>query len=337
MTVEVDIAIAGAHSLAGQAVVKMLAERRFPIAQLFPLDEAEYVDETVEYGKHFLAIKPLDDFDFTQVQILISCLAGGAQSDAILQSAVQNNCLVIDTAHASRLNSDVPLVIPEINPQAIQTAEQNLWASPDSHVVQLLVALEPLRQQQMLRRVVANCLQPVSAYGQAGIDELSGQTIALFNMQEVKTKQFSQQIAFNVLSAAGELYPSLNVNYHLGLHREIQRICPATTTEFVLNLVNVPVFFGHSHNISIELENDVEIDDIVNIYAESPLVKYIQDTDSVSVVKHAALQNDIYIGPIEKATETGNQLNIWTVADNFCRGVAINCVQMAEILVKDYL
>lgn len=340
MIKSIDIAIVGATGLVGSAVLDLLADRDLPFGKIYPLASANSDGDFVEFGKRSLTVHSLENFDFSRVHIAIFCVPA-AVSQQFIPKASQQDCWVIDHSTALREREDVPLVVPSVNPQDIEQAcKQKLIACPDSAVSILAPVLHLLNEKNQVERVNVVALRAVSAVGKAGIDELSKQSIALFNLKPIVCEQFQQQIAFNILAE----YDASNLQGAYDLEQQIQSELARVIHdgELLVNttLSHVPVFYGHSLSVQLEMQDEVDERTIVQAIKKSPSLNYLGDKKTNSVptpINHGSNQEGISIGRLSKDQTWARGLNLWLVADNVRQGAAINSVQIVEILVKDYL
>lgn len=328
-----DVAVVGATGLVGRAVLECLAERRFPVGQLFPLASADSEASSVEFGQRHLTVHTLEDFDFRQVQLAVCCVPADVASRAIPE-AVAAGATVIDLSSAYRFDADVPLVVAEVNPTAIAAySERQIIACPDSAAIQLALSLFPLHRQNPLERVNAVVMCAVSGVGHAGIDELSAQSIALFNLKERKPAHFSKQIAFNVLGHAGGKKVKQDALYESHLQQELKKILEDPDIGFNVTATQVPVFFGFSAALHIEFKEKFSTEQARKLLESEPRITLVDDA---TVVSDAANNDHVFVSRVREDTTWDRGLNLWTVMDNV-RAAAINGVHIAEILVKDYL
>lgn len=330
---KLDIAVVGATGLVGRVILELLAERGFPVGQLFPLAGDDSEGDSVEFGKHHLTVHRLEGFDFRQVQLALFCVP----ADVALQSipeALAAGAIVIDLSSAYRLQADVPLVVAEVNPTAIADyTSRHLIACPDSAAIQLALSLFPLHRENPLERINAVVMRAVSDIGRAGIDELSGQSIALFNLKERKPGHFSRQMAFNVLGHGGggkEKQGALCENH---LQQELKKILEDPDIGLNVTATQVPVFFGYSAALHVEFKEKISTEQARKLLELEPRISLVEDA---TVVSHAANSDHVYVSRIREDSTWDRGLNLWTVMDNV-RAAAINGVHVAEILVKDYL
>ncbi|MBI1425337.1 MAG: aspartate-semialdehyde dehydrogenase [Gammaproteobacteria bacterium] len=334
-----DVAVVGATGLVGGAVLELLARRNFPIGQLYPLASENSEGKSVEYGDHRLTVHLLDNFDFRNVQLALFCVPSDV-AKVHIPEASQAGCTVIDFSDAYRLDPAVPLVVAEVNPHALaEVSDGSIIASPDSSIIQCLLALHPLHQRNPLERINAVFMRAVSELGQAGIDELSSQSIALFNMKEMKSREFSQQIAFNVLAQSGgkKVKDGAKQEYHL--QQELQKILEDPDIGMNVTATQVPVFFGHSAALHIEFKDKFSTEQAQKLFGTQTRIRLVNEARQArfaTAVSHAANDENIYISRLREDPSWDRGLNMWVVSDNI-RTAANNGVLVAETLVKDYL
>ena len=334
-----DIAVVGATGLVGSAVLELLAQRNFPVAQLYPLASENSEGTSIEFGKHRLTVHNLDGFDFRGVQLALFCVPEDVAKSYALEAS-QAGCAVIDLSEAFRLDPDIPLVIAEVNGQAVAGFQKkNIIACPDSSIIQCLLALSPLHQRNPLERINAVFMRAVSEIGKTGIDELSRQSIALFNLKEIKSEQFAHQVAFNVLAQAGGRKVKDGTKLERNLQLELQKILEDPDIGMNATATQVPVFFGHSAALHIEFKDKFSTEQAQKLLETQPrlsLVNKPRQTEYATAVSHAANDEQIYVSRVREDPSWERGLNLWVVSDNI-RTAANNGVQVAEILVKGYL
>ena len=336
---KLDIAVVGATGLVGSAVLELLARRELPLGTLYPLASENSEGNSVEFGQRRLTVHNLEGFDFRDVQLALFCVPTDVARSNIPQAA-EAGCIVIDMSEAFRLDPDVPLVIAEINPQAVADYRaRNILASPDASIIQSLLALHPLHRQNPLERINAVFMRAVSEIGKAGIDELSGQSIAMFNLKTVKSQVFAQQIAFNVLAQAGGNSVKDGVKFEYHLQQELQKVLLDPDIGMNTTAVQAPVFFGHSAALHVEFKDKISPEQARKLLTKQPRLKLVDDNKQckfASAVSHAANDESIYISRVRPDPSWERGLNLWVVSDNI-RAAANNGVLIAEVLVKSYL
>lgn len=340
MDKHIDIAVVGATGLVGSAVLDLLAERETPVGNIYPLASSHNEGEIVEFGKRRLTLHTLEHFDFGKVQIAIFCVPAAVAAEYI-PLASQHGCWVIDHSWVLRDRDDVPLVVSSVNPQDIELArEQKLLACPDSAVSMLAPVIKLFNDKNQVERVNVVQMRAVSDIGKIGIDELSKQSIALFNLKPIVCQHFKQQIAFNVIAAQNAAGVAGGYDLESQTQTELRKI--GHDRELMVNttITHVPVFYGHSIAVQLELQNDIDEQALNKLIKKSSELHYQTDRKSASVptpVTAGSNQVGISLGRLRKDPTWERGVNLWLVADNVRQGCAINSVQIAEILVKDYL
>lgn len=339
MNKPISLAVVGATGLVGEAVLELLDAREFPVDSLYLLASHESAGTPREFAGKSHRVKDLANFDFRQVQLAIFCVPAKVAAQYVPQAQAAG-CTVIDHSEQFRLDEHVSLVIPEINPQQLETCRPgDIIACPDSATTQMLLAVYPIYQAVGVKRIdVTTCLA-VSAIGKAGIDELSKQTIALLNLKKLQAKHFSQQIAFNLLpQQASTVDENLSRQESLFIN-ETQKILDDPDIGICPWHVQAPVFFGHSQTLTIETKGNITVDAACSLFDATPaMIRDAENNGEIpTAVSHAASHEEVYLGRIRRLPEPLQGIGIWVVADNIRRGAAMGSVQIAEILVKDYL
>jgi len=337
------VAVAGATGAVGREMLRTLAERNFPADKVFALASASSVGKEISYGDdETLSVIALDKFDFSEADIALFS-AGGDISKKFATRAGEAGCIVIDNSSAFRMEDDVPLIVPEVNPETVhhclrKNGGRNIIANPNCSTAQLVVALKPLHDAYTVKRVIVSTYQATSGAGAAGMDELFNQTKGIFVHDEIKPEKFTKQIAFNAI-------PHIDVFMDDGFTKEEWKMTVETkkildpAIELAAHCVRIPVFIGHSEAVFVETEKPLD---------ENEARSLLRDADGVSVIDHRA--NEGYVTPVEAAGEdavyisrirrdptTENGLAFWCVADNLRKGAALNSVQIAELVAKEGL
>ena len=335
-----DIAIVGATGLVGETMLSILAERNFPVGKLFLIGGENSAGTRIEYEGTYYKVERIEEFDFTQVQIALFS-AGSKVSEEYAPKAALNGCVVIDNTSQFRNDYDVPLVIPEVNPHAIAEYDtRGIISNPNCSTIQMLVALKPIHDLAKITRINVATYQAVSGAGKKGVEELAGQTAKLLNGLEAKTKSFSKQIAFNVLPHIDEFEENGYTKEEMKMVRETQKIFE--DDEILVNptTVRVPVFFGHSEAVHIETREPISAQVARELLAVAPGVSLLDeqvDGGYPTPVTEATGKDDVFVGRIRNDLSHANGLNLWVVADNVRKGAALNSIQIAEILINEYL
>jgi aspartate-semialdehyde dehydrogenase len=340
MSKKYNVAVVGATGAVGETMLEILAERQFPINKLYPLASERSAGDTLLYASKPLLIEKLSEFDFTQVEIALFS-AGGSVSKEYAPKAAAAGCVVIDNTSEFRNEDDIPLVIPEVNPDAIsQYTNRNIIANPNCSTIQMLVALKPIHDVYKIKKIDVCTYQSVSGSGKSGINELVGQTAKLLNGQKAEVSIYSEQIAFNAI-------PHIDVFMENGFSREEMKMIWETRKifsdqEIQVNptAVRIPVFYGHSEAIHIETEKAIDRDNVVDLLNSAPGVIVVDDIEKnkyATPVTHGAGKNAVFVSRIRKQLDSEKALNLWVVSDNIRKGAALNSVQIAEKLIKSYL
>lgn len=335
MSLGYDVAIVGATGVVGEAFLEILAARDFPIQNLYPLASERSAGTTVQCGDKEYKVENLAEFDFSKVQFAFFS-AGGSVSEEYAPKAAEAGAIVIDNTSQFRYQPNIPLVIPEVNPQALENfRETNIIANPNCSTIQMLVALKPIYDAAGITRINIATYQAVSGAGNSAIEELASQTAALLNGQDVIVEKLSKQIAFNVI-------PEIDMRLENGYTREEMKM--VWETQKILNdadvmvnptAVRVPVFFGHSEAINVETQQSITAAEVIQLLTNANGVEVITGNDFPTAVTHAATQDAVYVGRIRDDISCPNGINLWVVADNVKKGAALNAVQIAETLIKN--
>ena len=328
------IAVIGATGNVGREMLKTLAQRQFPISELVALASTSSVGREVSFGDHVLKIKALDYYDFKGTDIALMS-AGGTIAKEWAPKIAAQGCLVIDNSSAWRMDRQVPLVVPEVNPDALNDIPKGIIANPNCSTAQLVVALKPLHDLFKIKRVVVSTYQSVSGAGKEGMDELFTQTRAVFVADPIAPGKFTKQIAFNVI-------PHIDVFLDSGITKEEWKM--AVETQKILDpdiqvtatCVRVPVFLGHSESVNVEFELPVTAEKARAALRAAPGVMVVDKREDGGYVTpiECAGEDATFVSRIRKDPTIENGLNMWIVADNLRKGAALNAVQIAEVLVK---
>jgi len=328
------IAVAGATGNVGREMLAILEERGFPADEVVALASRRSVGTEVSYGDRTLKVKDLATYDFSDTDICLMSAGGNVSKEWSPKIGAQG-CVVIDNSSAWRYDADVPLIVPEVNPDAVEGfRKRNIIANPNCSTAQLVVALKPLHDRATIRRVVVSTYQSVSGAGKEGMDELFTQTRAVFVNDPVERKKFTKRIAFNVI-------PHIDVFMEDGQTKEEWKVTAETKKmldpkiKVTCTAVRVPVFIGHSEAVNIEFEKPITADEARDILREAPGCLVIDKReDGGYVTPHESAGEDAtYISRIREDPTIDNGLNMWVVSDNLRKGAALNTVQIAELLV----
>jgi len=339
-----DVAVVGATGLVGEAFVSFLVDREFPVGHFFPLASVRTAGKKVGLDGKYHTVKDVVDFDFSQADIAVFC-ANDEVSAEYVPRATAAGCMVIDTSAQFVDDDDVPLVIPEVNPQVIagyaqRKGQRNIIVSPDSVTIQMLVALKPVYDAVGIERINVVSYQAVTASGKSGMDELASQTIALLNMQDAKRKMFPQQIAFNVLPQITAAEENGYLSCEMNMLRASRKILADDDILINPTTVQAPVFFCHSQVVHVETGAKLGADEARDLLRQAPGVQLLDDGEpgnSPTAVTHATGEDAVFVGRVREDISHPCGLSLWVVADNVRKGAALNCVQILELLVKEGL
>jgi len=334
-----NIAVAGATGAVGNQMIACLEERSFPIETIKLLASARSAGRKLDFRGESIAVEELTESSFKGVDVALFS-AGGGISEKFAPLAAKDGCVAIDNSSAWRMDPEVPLVVPEINPHAIaQYKNKGIIANPNCSTIQMVVALHPLHQKYGVRRVVVSTYQSVSGTGKKAIDELDHQTRAILNFKEHEKKVYPHIIAFNCLPHIDVLLENGYTKEEMKMVNETLKIFEDDTIGITATTVRVPVFYGHSESINVEMKENVTADEVRALLEKSPGIKVVDDPGNniYPMAIDAAGQDLTLVGRIRNDESIPNCVNMWVVADNIRKGAATNAVQIAEVLVKEYL
>jgi aspartate-semialdehyde dehydrogenase len=340
MTRKFDVAVVGATGAVGETMLEILAERNFPVNNVYPLASARSAGKKVAFGSKQLTVQELDSFDFSQVQIGLFS-AGASVSDKYAPKAAAAGCVVIDNTSRFRYEDDIPLVVPEVNPDAIRDyTNRGIIANPNCSTIQMLVALKPIHDAAGIERINVCTYQAVSGTGKEAIEELAAQTAQLLNAKEAVAEVYPKQIAFNVLPHIDVFQDNGYTKEEMKMVWETRKIMGDDTIQVNPTAVRVPVFYGHSEAVHIETRDKLTADQARDLLASSPGIVVLDDREDggyPTAVTEGANRDPVYIGRIREDISHPRGIDMWVVADNVRKGAALNSIQIAEMLVKDYL
>jgi aspartate-semialdehyde dehydrogenase len=329
------IAIAGATGNVGREMLNILEERGFPADEVVALASRRSIGTEVSYGDRTLKVKALDTYDFSDTDICLMS-AGGNVSKEWSPKIGRQGCVVIDNSSAWRYDQDVPLIVPEVNPDAVAGfTKKNIIANPNCSTAQMVVAMKPLHDRARIRRAVVATYQSVSGAGKEAMDELFTQTRAVFVADPVEAKKFTKRIAFNVI-------PHIDVFMEDGQTKEEWKMVAETKKildpkiKVTATCVRVPVFISHSEAINLEFEEPITADEARDILRAAPGCLVVDKRENGGYVTpiEAAGEDATYISRIREDQTVDNGLNLWVVSDNLRKGAALNAVQIAELLLE---
>ena len=334
------VAVVGATGLVGETMIRVLEERDFPVSELYPLASNRSIGKTVEFkGKHY----PVDDlatFDFSKADIGLFS-AGAEISREFAPKAAAAGCVVIDNTSEFRYQDDIPLVVPEVNAHALaQYKPRGIIANPNCSTIQMVVALKPIHDAVGIERINVATYQSVSGAGKEAVEELAQQSVALMNGQgAVKPKVIAKQIAFNVVPQIDKFESNGYTKEEMKMVWETQKIMEAPI-RVNATAVRVPVFFGHSEAVHIETRQKITAAEARALLKKAPGVTVLDERKPggyPTAATEAANRDTVYVGRIREDISSDRGLNLWIVSDNVRKGAATNSVQIAEIMVRDYI
>lgn len=330
-----NVAVIGATGNVGREVLDILADRLFPADKVVPIASRRSQGKEVSFGDKTLKVKALENFDFSNTDIAIMS-AGGALSKEWSPKIGKLGCVVIDNSSAFRFDPDVPLIVPEVNADAIVGfSKKNIIANPNCSTAQLVVALKPLHDRAKIKRVVISTYQSVSGAGKEAMDELFNQTRAVFVADPVETHSFTKRIAFNCIPHIDDFMDDGSTKEEWKMVAETKKIIDPKI-KLTATCVRVPVFISHSEAVNIEFENPITADEARDLLRESPGCLVIDKREDGGYITpyEAAGEDATYISRIREDYTLENGLNLWVVSDNLRKGAALNTVQIAELLIN---
>jgi len=335
-----DVAVVGATGAVGETMLSILAERKFPVGEVYALASSRSAGKKVEFGDKLLTVQDLAEFDFSKVQIGLFS-AGASISEVYAPKAAAAGCVVIDNTSQFRYDDDIPLVVPEVNPHAIADYKaRGIIANPNCSTIQMLVALKPIRDAVGIERINVATYQAVSGTGKEAIEELAGQTANLLNAKTIKTEVYPKQIAFNVLPHIDVFLDNGYTKEEMKMVWETRKIFEDDTIGVNPTAVRVPVFFGHSEAVHIETIEKITAKKARELLSRAEGVVVLDDRNDggyATAVTEGANKDPVYVSRIREDISHPKGLDMWVVADNVRKGAALNSVQIAEILIKEYL
>ncbi|MBU1192815.1 MAG: aspartate-semialdehyde dehydrogenase [Gammaproteobacteria bacterium] len=340
MSKKFDVAVVGATGAVGEVMLEILAERKFPVGEVYAVASSRSAGSRVAFGDRMLVVQDLAEFDFSKVQI--GLFSPGASVSAVYApKAAAAGCVVVDNTSQFRYDDDIPLVVPEVNPHAVaQYKTRGIIANPNCSTIQMLVALKPIHDAVGITRINVATYQAVSGTGKEAIEELAGQTAHLLNAKPIEAKVYPKQIAFNVLPQIDVFMDNGYTKEEMKMVWETRKIMGDDSIQVNPTAVRVPVFFGHSEAVHIETRDKITADQARELLKKAPGVVVMderKDGGYPTAVTEGANHDPVYVGRIREDISHPRGLDLWVVADNVRKGAALNSIQIAEILVKDYL
>jgi len=335
-----NVAVAGATGAVGETMLAILAQRDFPVDRVHALASSRSVGRKLKFGNQELVVQELESFDFSDIAIGLFS-AGASVSDIQAPRAAAAGCVIVDNTSRFRYDTDIPLVVPEVNPHAIaQYRNRGIIANPNCSTIQMVVALKPIHDAVGIERINVCTYQAVSGTGKKAIDELSQQTMALSNGKPVLSKVYPKQIAFNVIPQIDVFQENGYTKEEMKMVWETRKILEDDRIQINPTTVRVPVYYGHSEAVHIETRHKISAADVKKLLEKFDGIVVIDDRVDggyPTAVTDAAGRDPVFVGRIRDDISHPRGINLWIVSDNVRKGAALNSVQIAEILVKHYL
>ncbi len=336
MTQEFNVAVFGATGAVGEAMIEILEERKFPVGELYLLASERSEGKTYRFNGKTVRVQNVEEFDWSLVHIALFS-AGGELSEKWAPVAADEGVVVIDNSSHFRYDYDIPLVIPEVNPEAIaEFRNRNIIANPNCSTIQMLVALKPIYDDVGIDRINVTTYQSVSGAGKKGIDELAGQTAKLLNGIPAEPEAFSQQIAFNCIPQIDTFMDNGYTKEEMKMVWETQKILNDPSVAVNPTCVRVPVFYGHAEAVHVETRTPVDAEQVIQLLEQAEGVEVFHGAEFPTQVRDAGGKDHVMVGRIRNDISHHSGINLWVVADNVRKGAATNAVQIAEVLIRDY-
>ncbi len=332
------VAVVGASGNVGREMLEILHERNFPVSEVVALASARSAGNEVSFGDADLKIQDLAKYDFKGTDFVFSS-PGAKISAEFAPKAGKAGAIVIDNTSHFRMDPDVPLVVPEVNPEALKDyGKKNIIANPNCSTIQMLVALKPIHDAAKIKRIVVSTYQSVSGAGKEAMDELFNQSRTFFMNNEPKQEVFPKQIAFNVIPQIDSFMDDHQTKEEWKMVVETKKILDKKI-QICANCVRVPVFIGHAEMINVELERPLSRKEAMQLWRKAPGISIIDQESEMEFVTPAEIsgEDDVFLSRIREDISVENGLNFWCVSDNMRKGAALNSIQIAETLIKDYL
>ncbi|RZV38791.1 MAG: aspartate-semialdehyde dehydrogenase [Chromatiales bacterium] len=335
-----DIAVVGATGVVGESMLEILSQRDFPVGKVYALASERSVGKTVAFGNRELMVEDLAEFDFSKVQIGLFS-AGGSVSAEFAPRAAEAGCVVIDNTSHFRYDEDIPLVVPEVNPDAIAGhTRRGIIANPNCSTIQMVVALKPIYDAVGIERINVCTYQAVSGAGRSAVEELVRQTTTLLNGRPLEIDGDAKQIAFNAIPHIDVFEDNRYTREEMKMVWETRKILD--DEEILVNptAVRIPAFFGHSEAIHLETREQISASDVAALLAKAPGIEVLDGVETgeyPTAVTESSGADPVFVGRIREDISHPRGIDLWVVADNIRKGAALNSVQIAEILAKNYL
>ncbi|MCP4302502.1 MAG: aspartate-semialdehyde dehydrogenase [Gammaproteobacteria bacterium] len=340
MSVQFDIAVVGATGAVGESMLEILSERKFPVGTVYALASERSVGKSVAFGNQQLKVENLADFDFSKVAIGLFS-AGGSISAEFAPRAAAEGCVVVDNTSHFRRDDDIPLIVPEVNADAIAAYEtRGIIANPNCSTIQMLVALKPIYDAVGIERINVCTYQAVSGAGRSAIEELVRQTATLLNGRPLEIEGGAKQIAFNAVPHIDVFLDNRYTREEMKMVWETRKILDDNAILVNPTAVRIPAFYGHSEAVHIETRDKISAKAVAELLAKSPGIEVVDGIEIgqyPTAVTDASGADAVFVGRIREDISHPRGIDLWVVADNIRKGAALNSVQIAEILAKNYL
>ena len=336
---KLNVAVAGATGAVGNQMIRSLEEMDFPIRSVVFLASKRSVGRQLKFKGDLIDVRELKKDSFKGIDIALFS-AGGGTSEIFAPFAFKDGCVVVDNSSAWRMDPEVPLVVPEVNPHAVDRyTRKGIIANPNCSTIQMVVALHPIHRKFRIKRIVVSTYQAVSGTGKKAIDELFDQTRAMINFLDYQKTVYPHRIAFNCLPHIDKFMDNGYTKEEMKMVNETRKIMEDDSIAVTATTVRVPVFFGHSESVNIETHEPVSADEVKTLLQNAPGVKVMDDPaqNVYPLATDAAGQDLTLVGRIRQDESIPNGINMWIVADNIRKGAATNTVQIAKILANEYL
>lgn len=335
-----NVAVVGATGAVGETMLEILAQRQFPVGEVYAVASSRSAGSRVRFGERSLVVQDLASFDFSRVQIGLFS-PGASVSKEYAPKAAAAGCVVIDNTSQFRYDDDIPLVVPEVNAHAVaQYNNRGIIANPNCSTIQMLVALKPIYDAVGIERINVATYQAVSGTGKEAIEELAMQTARLLNGQDVECKVYPKQIGFNVLPHIDVFMDNGYTKEEMKMVWETRKIMGDDSIQVNPTAVRVPVFYGHSEAVHIETREKITAERARELLRQAPGIMVIDeraDGGYPTAVTEAAGEDPVFVGRIREDVSHPRGLNLWVVSDNVRKGAALNSIQIAEVLINGYL
>jgi aspartate-semialdehyde dehydrogenase len=340
MSKQYNVAVVGATGAVGRTMLSILEQRKFPVDNLYLLASERSAGERITFNNKHYIVENLSDFDFSNAHI--GLFSPGASVSAVYApKAGAAGCVVIDNTSQFRYEEDIPLVVPEVNSHAIaRYTNRNIIANPNCSTIQMVVALKPIKDAVGITRINVATYQSVSGTGKKAIDELADQTLKLMNGKKADIKVYPRQIAFNVIPQIDVFMDNGYTKEEMKMVWETQKIMEDNDILVNPTCVRVPVFYSHSEAVHIETRDSITAEEARALLEKAPGVKVMDSRENggyPTAIGQGTDHDEVWVGRIRRDISHPNGLNMWIVSDNLRKGAALNSIQIAEVLIKDYL